>query len=143
MATITVTSAEIASTLQKLSLRQVKDVRAIDVDLLIELSNGDRVIVSGGAVMALTQPDLVLQFADGALPIQRLFQQIEQITLSPEANLTVSSREITRYNKNNARLDKAIKKEEEAESKPVVNQPAEQTPQEGRSTTAKNWGNSG
>ncbi|MFS2114240.1 hypothetical protein, partial [Herbaspirillum frisingense] len=106
--------------LKKISIRSIKDVRALDVDLMLVLVNGDRIIINNGALDAMGSPDMALQFADGQLPLARVFQQIDQIDVSPEANLTVSSKEITRYNKNNTRTNRAREEEEEEGDKPVV-----------------------
>ena len=114
--------------LKKISIRSIKDVRALDVDLMLVLVNGDRIIINNGALDAMGSPDMALQFADGQLPLARVFQQIDQIDVSPEANLTVSSKEITRYNKNNTRTNKAREEEEEEGDKPVVVESGERDP---------------
>ncbi len=36
--------------LKNISIRSIKDVRALDVDLMLVLVNGDRIIISSGAV---------------------------------------------------------------------------------------------
>ncbi|WP_044528466.1 hypothetical protein [Herbaspirillum sp. B65] len=125
--------------LKNISIKTIKDVRALDVDLLLVLVNGDRIIINNGAVNALSSPDSSLQFADGKLPFSTMFQQIEKIDVSPEANLTVSSKEITRYNQNNAKNKKARKEEEEDGDKPVVVEPGEREP----SAATESHGNSG
>ena len=84
--------SEASKVLKHIDIKNVKDIRALDVDLLIVLTNGDQIILSGGAVQALAQPDLPIEFANGALPLGKLFQQIEQINLSPEANYTAASK---------------------------------------------------
>ncbi|WP_017451203.1 hypothetical protein [Herbaspirillum rubrisubalbicans] len=125
--------------LKNISIKTIKDVRALDVDLLLVLVNGDRIIINNGAVNALSSPDSSLQFADGKLPFSTMFQQIEKIDVSPEANLTVSSKEITRYNQNNAKNKKARKEEEEDGDKPVVVEPGERKP----SAATESHGSSG
>jgi glutamate 5-kinase len=113
--TVTVLKLSDADTyLKNISIKNIKDVRALDVDLMLVLRNGDSIIISNGAVSAMSAPESSLQFADGKLPLASVFQQIEKIDVSPEANLTVSSKEITRYNQNNARNKKARKDDEEA-----------------------------
>ncbi len=125
--------------LKNISIKTIKDVRALDVDLLLVLVNGDRIIINNGAVNALSSPDSSLQFADGKLPFSTMFQQIEKIDVSPEANLTVSSKEITRYNQNNAKNKKARKEEEEDGDKPVLVEPGEREP----SAATESHGSSG
>ncbi|WP_232729750.1 hypothetical protein [Herbaspirillum huttiense] len=125
--------------LKNISIKSIKDVRALDVDLLLVLVNGDRIIINNGAVNALSSPDSSLQFADGQLPFSTMFQQIDKIDVSPEANLTVSSKEITRYNQNNARNKKARKNDEEDSDKPVVVEDGERDP----SAAAETSGSSG
>ncbi|MGY0196162.1 beta strand repeat-containing protein [Leptothrix sp. BB-4] len=102
MTTNAVQIKDASELLKKLSIQNIRDIRALDVDMLLVMANGDRVILSGGAVAALTQPELLLQFSDGRLTLGQLFGKIDEISLSPEANLTVSSDGITRYNRNNA-----------------------------------------
>lgn len=113
--------------LRTVSIRTIKDVRALDVDLLLILTNGDRIVISGGAMQALNAPDMTLQFSDGQLPLARVFQQIDHIDVSPEANLTVTSKEITRYNQNNARVNKS-KKEDDEGSRPIVQEAGDKDP---------------
>ena len=125
--------------LKNISIRSIKDVRALDVDLMLVLVNGDRIIISSGAVSAMSAPESSLQFADGQLPLASVFQQIDKIDVSPEANLTVSSKEITRYNQNNARNKKARKNDEEDSDKPVVVEDGERDP----SAAAETSGSSG
>ncbi|MGC4243211.1 MAG: hypothetical protein QM686_13260, partial [Herbaspirillum sp.] len=125
--------------LKNISIRSIKDVRALDVDLMLVLVNGDRIIISSGAVSAMSAPESSRQFADGQLPLASVFQQIDKIDVSPEANLTVSSKEITRYNQNNARNKKARKNDEEDSDKPVVVEDGERDP----SAAAETSGSSG
>lgn len=120
--------------LKSISIKTIKDVRALDVDLLLILVNGDRIIISNGAMQALNAPDMALQFSDGQLPLARVFQQIERIEVSPEANLTVSSKEITRYNQNNARVKKHQKEDEDGD-KPVILEEGERDPSAASATT--------
>ncbi|RZS52894.1 Ig-like domain-containing protein, partial [Sphaerotilus mobilis] len=120
--TTAVQIADAADLFKKLSIKNIRDIRALDVDLLIVMANGERIIVSGGAVQALTQPDWPMVFADGTVTLAQLFQKIEEISLSPEANLTASSQEITRYNRNNAQVKKPAGSADEdapAKSDPV------------------------
>lgn len=127
MNTKTLKLSESEAFLKSISIRTIKDVRALDLDLLLVLNNGDRIIITGGAMHALNAPEMALQFADGQLPLARMFEQIERIDVSPEANLTVSSKEITRYNQNNARVRKS-KTEEEDGDKPIVLDKGERNP---------------
>lgn len=127
MNTKTLKLSESEAFLKSISIRTIKDVRALDLDLLLVLNNGDRIIITGGAMHALNAPEMALQFADGQLPLARMFEQIERIDVSPEANLTVSSKEITRYNQNNARVRKS-KTEDEDGDKPIVLDKGERNP---------------
>jgi len=138
MTTTTLTTRDAANALKKISIKSIKDIRALDVDLLLELTNGDRIIISGGAVAALATPDLQMEFVEGALSLGHLFQQIDQIQLSPEANLTVASKGITRYNQNNAKVAKSADQQEEEEGgdKLVVTNPGENEPSAATSTHA-------
>lgn len=139
--TITLTARDAAEALKKISIKSIKDIRALDVDLLIVLTNGDRIIVSGGAVAALTTPNLPIEFAEGALTLGGLFQQIDQIQLSPEANLTAASKEITRYNQNNAKVSKTSEKQQDnGEDKLVIAKPGDNDPR-ASSTTHAGMGN--
>jgi len=88
MTTTVLKLSESSSFLKTISLKTIKDVRALDVDLLLVLTNGDQILISGGAMHALNSPDLALQFSDGQLPLARVFEQIERINVSPEANLS-------------------------------------------------------
>ncbi|MRT29523.1 Ig-like domain-containing protein [Herbaspirillum sp. CAH-3] len=134
--TVTVLKLSDADTyLKNISIKNIKDVRALDVDLMLVLRNGDSIIISNGAVSAMSAPESSLQFADGKLPLASVFQQIEKIDVSPEANLTVSSKEITRYNQNNARNKKARKDDEEAADKPVVIDDGEHDPRAAAQTS--------
>ncbi len=134
MTTTVLKLSEAAEFLKKISIRAIQDVRALDVDLLFVFANGERIIISGGAMQALNAPDTQLQFADGQLPLGRVFQQIDQINVSPEANLTVSSKEITRYNQNNTKADKVRKQEEESD-KPIIAEEAEKAPRAALATS--------
>lgn len=142
MTTKTLTLQEAAQYLKQISIKQIKDVRTLDIDLLIVLQNGDRIILSGGAVQALNTPDAPLPFADGQLKLGQLFQQVDQVNLSPEANLTVSSKEITRYNANNAKVNKAKKTMDEEGDKPVVAELGDQDPKAVTLSQGKVGGNS-
>lgn len=134
--TVTVLKLSDADTyLKNISIKNIKDVRALDVDLMLVLRNGDSIIISNGAVSAMSAPESSLQFADGKLPLASVFQQIDKIDVSPEANLTVSSKEITRYNQNNARNKKARKDDEEAADKPVVIDDGEHDPRAAAQTS--------
>ncbi len=42
--------------LKKISIRSIKDVRALDVDLMLVLVNGDRIIINNGALDAMGSP---------------------------------------------------------------------------------------
>ncbi|MET2988926.1 cell wall anchor protein [Herbaspirillum seropedicae] len=128
MTTTVLKLAELGQFLKKISIRDIKDVRALDVDLLIVLANGDSIIISGGAMQALNAPETPLQFADGQLQMGRMFQQIDQINVSPEANLTISSKEITRYNQNTIKASKAKRTEDDSQ-KPVVAEQGEKAPE--------------
>ena len=127
MTTTVLKLSESSAFLKTVSLKSIKDVRALDVDLLLVLINGDQILISGGAMHALNSPDLALQFSDGQLPLARVFEQIERINVSPEANLTVSSKEITRYNQNNARKKKARQQDDEGD-KPIISPDGEKDP---------------
>ncbi|MET3073337.1 hypothetical protein [Herbaspirillum seropedicae] len=127
MTTTVLKLSESSAFLKTISLKSIKDVRALDVDLLLVLTNGDQILISGGAMHALNSPDMALQFSDGQLPLARVFEQIERINVSPEANLTVSSKEITRYNQNNARKKKARQQDEEGD-KPIISPDDEKDP---------------
>ena len=120
--------SEASKVLKHVDIKNVKDIRALDVDLLIVLTNGDQIILSGGAVQALAQPDLPIEFANGALPLGKLFQQIEQINLSPEANYTAASKEITRYNQNNAKVKKTAQVKDEGDDKVAITNPGDNDP---------------
>ncbi|WP_244216358.1 cell wall anchor protein [Herbaspirillum rubrisubalbicans] len=128
MTTTVLKLSEVTAYLKKFSIRSIKDVRALDVDLLVVFASGERIIISGGAMQALSAPETLLHFADGQLQLGRMFQQIDQINVSAEANLTVSSKEITRYNQNNVKTDKAKTQEDEAD-KPIIVEHGEKTPQ--------------
>lgn len=128
MTTTVLKLAELGQFLKKISIRDIKDVRALDVDLLIVLANGDSIIISGGAMQALNAPETPLQFADGQLQMGRMFQQIDQINVSPEANLTISSKEITRYNQNTIKASKAKRTEDDSQ-KPVVAEQGDKAPE--------------
>ncbi|WP_433693573.1 hypothetical protein [Herbaspirillum seropedicae] len=127
MTTTVLKLSESSAFLKTVSIKSIKDVRALDVDLLLVLINGDQILISGGAMHALNSPDMALQFSDGQLPLARVFEQIERINVSPEANLTVSSKEITRYNQNNVRKKKARQQDEEGE-KPIISPDGEKDP---------------
>lgn len=127
MTTTVLKLSESSAFLKAISLKSIKDVRALDVDLLLVLINGDQILISGGAMHALNSPDMALQFSDGQLPLARVFEQIERINVSPEANLTVSSKEITRYNQNNIRKKKARQQDEEGD-KPIISPDDEKDP---------------
>ncbi|MET3434112.1 hypothetical protein ABIC71_003619 [Herbaspirillum seropedicae] len=88
MTTTVLKLSESSAFLKAISLKSIKDVRALDVDLLLVLTNGDQILISGGAMHALNSPDMALQFSDGQLPLARVFEQIERINVSPEATLT-------------------------------------------------------
>ncbi|MBG7621984.1 hypothetical protein I5R65_21140 [Herbaspirillum sp. AP02] len=106
----------------------IKDERALDVDLMLILVNGDRTIINNGAIDAMGSPEMALQFSDGQLTLASVFQQKDKIDLSPGANLTVRPKAITRYNKNNTRNKKACEDEEEDGDKPVLVEPGEPDP---------------
>ncbi|WP_343649479.1 hypothetical protein [Herbaspirillum sp.] len=85
--TITVLKqSEADAYLKNISIKAIKDVRALDVDLMLVLVNGDRIIINNGAVNALSSPEMALHFVDGQLPLASVFQQIDKIDVSPEAS---------------------------------------------------------
>lgn len=95
MTTTVLKLSESSAFLKAISLKSIKDVRALDVDLLLVLTNGDQILISGGAMHALNSPDMALQFSDGQLPLARVFEQIERINVSPEATASDSGRSTT------------------------------------------------
>ncbi|MFJ3056371.1 hypothetical protein [Herbaspirillum sp. NPDC087042] len=70
MNTIVLKLSESDAFLKNISIRTIKDVRALDVDLLLILTNGEHIVISGGAMQALSTPDMVLQFADPTVLIR-------------------------------------------------------------------------
>lgn len=95
---ITVLNLTEASTLLRtINRRDIKDVRAIDLDLALVLENGHKIIISRGAVAAVNSPQLVLEFADGDVILGEVFEKLNHIEVPPDAAVTVTSKEIKRY----------------------------------------------
>lgn len=83
---ITVLNLTEASTLLRtINRRDIKDVRAIDLDLALVLENGHKIIISRGAVAAVNSPQLVLEFADGDVILGEVFEKLNHIEVPPDA----------------------------------------------------------
>jgi hypothetical protein len=63
-------------------IQDIRDIRSVDVDLLLVFKGGQQVMWREGALTVLQKPDLVLLFRDGTLRAEQLFKQIEMIHLS-------------------------------------------------------------
>lgn len=68
--------------LNKIRILDIKDIRSVDVDMLIYLQNGQQIVLENGALLALTKPELKLVFNDGTLKMEQLFNQIDQFHLT-------------------------------------------------------------
>ena len=79
MATTTLNSNQAVEFLRDVRIANIKDIRTVDTDLILKLQNGDVLILSDGALLALMHPDLIFIFKDGTLRLEQLFQQIEKI----------------------------------------------------------------
>lgn len=121
---ITVLNLTEASTLLRtINRRDIKDVRAIDLDLALVLENGHKIIISRGAVAAVNSPQLVLEFADGDVILGEVFEKLNHIEVPPDAAVTVTSKEIKRYGiKRVVKAKDATKdqSEEQAEARPEI-----------------------
>lgn len=119
---ITVLNLTEASTLLRtINRRDIKDVRAIDLDLALVLENGHKIIISRGAVAAVNSPQLVLEFADGDVILGEVFEKLNHIEVPPDAAITVTSKEIKRYGIKRVVKPKQAAKdnsEEQADAKP-------------------------
>ncbi|WP_139347030.1 hypothetical protein [Herbaspirillum sp. VT-16-41] len=106
---------EAGTVLNSIARSSVKEVSAIDLDLVLVLDNGDKIIISRGAVTAMNSPQLQLAFADGTVALGEVFEQLNQIAVPADAGITVTSKEITRYNKKRGKKGKRGQAEEESE----------------------------
>ncbi len=121
---ITVLNLTEASTLLRtINRRDIKDVRAIDLDLALVLENGHKIIISRGAVAAVNSPQLVLEFADGDVILGEVFEKLNHIEVPPDAAVTVTSKEIKRYGIKRVVKAKDASKdnsEEQADARPEI-----------------------
>nr|WP_151201170.1 hypothetical protein [Herbaspirillum sp. B39] len=88
---------EASALLRTINKRDIKDVRAIDLDLALVLESGHKIIISRGAVAAVNSPQLILEFADGDIALGDVFEKLNHIEVPADAAVTVTSKEITRY----------------------------------------------
>ncbi len=88
---------EASALLRTINKRDIKDVRAIDLDLALVLESGHKIIISRGAVAAVNSPQLMLEFADGDVALGDVFEKLNHIEVPADAAVTVTSKEITRY----------------------------------------------
>ena len=63
--------------LQQIPIESILDIRAIGEDLELLLSSGRKVILQQGALKALQEPLQQIEFFDGVLTLEKLFQQTE------------------------------------------------------------------
>ncbi|WP_288392685.1 hypothetical protein [uncultured Herbaspirillum sp.] len=118
--TITVLNlTEASSLLRTISKRDIKDVRAIDLDLVLVLENGHKIIISRGAVSAVNTPQVQLEFADGDVALGEVFEKLNHIEVPADAALTVTSKEITRYGIKRVAKGEADKKDKDVEDAPL------------------------
>jgi len=105
---------EASALLRSINKRDIKDVRAIDLDLALVLENGHKIIISRGAVAAVNSPQMVLEFADGDIALGDVFEKLNHIEVPAEAAVTVTSKEIKRYGIKRVVKPKTAKDEEDA-----------------------------
>ncbi|WP_050010682.1 hypothetical protein [Herbaspirillum sp. B65] len=118
--TITVLNlTEASSLLRTIYKRDIKDVRAIDLDLVLVLENGHKIIISRGAVSAVNTPQVQLEFADGDVALGEVFEKLNHIEVPADAALTVTSKEITRYGIKRVAKGEADKKDKDVEDAPL------------------------
>lgn len=60
-------------------IANIKDIRAVDTDMMLVFTNGDSIVLKDGALMAVVEPELMFTFIDGTLKLGQFFQQIEEI----------------------------------------------------------------
>jgi hypothetical protein len=77
--TTTLTMEQAKEFLRFVRIADVKDIRAVDTDLLLVLKTGERIVLTDGVLLSVTQPELLLTFRDGTLRLEQIFQQIEKI----------------------------------------------------------------
>ncbi|WP_413458209.1 hypothetical protein [Herbaspirillum huttiense] len=105
---------EASALLRSINKRDIKDVRAIDLDLALVLENGHKIIISRGAVAAVNSPQMVLEFADGDIALGDVFEKLNHIEVPAEAAVTVTSKEIKRYGIKRVVKPKTARDEEDA-----------------------------
>lgn len=63
--------------LRGVSIQSIRDIRSVGEDLLLTLDDASQLLIQQGALLSLTSPQLLLQFSDGILRLEQLFQQTE------------------------------------------------------------------
>ncbi len=141
--TITVLNlTEASSLLRTIYKRDIKDVRAIDLDLVLVLENGHKIIISRGAVSAVNTPQVQLEFADGDVALGEVFEKLNHIEVPADAALTVTSKEITRYGIKRVTKGEAGKKDKDVEDAPLKLELDEGKPTEALASAAGKSGGS-
>jgi len=107
---------EASSLLRTIHKRDIKDVRAIDLDLALVMENGHKIIISRGAVAAANTPQLVLEFADGDVAIGDVFEKLNHIEVPPETAGTFTVSETKRYGIKRVSKPKSAKNDQDQES---------------------------
>ncbi|AON56881.1 hypothetical protein [Herbaspirillum seropedicae] len=75
---------EASALLRTIKKRDILDVRAIDLDLVLILENGHKLIISRGAAAAANTPQLTLEFADGDVALGEVFEKLNHIEVPPD-----------------------------------------------------------
>lgn len=79
MVSIILNSVQATQFFKTRRIANIKDIRAVDTDMMLVFTNGDNIVLKDGALMAVVEPELMFTFIDGTLKLGQFFQQIEKI----------------------------------------------------------------
>ncbi|MET2987999.1 adhesin [Herbaspirillum seropedicae] len=116
---------EASALLRTIKKRDILDVRAIDLDLVLILENGHKLIISRGAAAAANTPQLTLEFADGDVALGEVFEKLNHIEVPPDTPpaATLTPQEIKRYGIKRVVKGKTTKNDENTDEQQTASKP--------------------
>lgn len=116
---------EASALLRTIKKRDILDVRAIDLDLVLILENGHKLIISRGAAAAANTPQLTLEFADGDVSLGEVFEKLNHIEVPPDTPpaATLTPQEIKRYGIKRVVKGKTTKNDENTDEQQTASKP--------------------
>ncbi|MET3432552.1 hypothetical protein ABIC71_002049 [Herbaspirillum seropedicae] len=116
---------EASALLRTIKKRDILDVRAIDLDLVLILENGHKLIISRGAAAAANTPQLTLEFADGDVALGEVFEKLNHIEVPPDTPpaATLTPQEIKRYGIKRVVKGKTTKNDDNTDEQQTASKP--------------------